>query len=210
MLLSFLRLYDQLPSVLDPKHLTDFTSVNEELLKQICSFLTQFDDVINELSDDKRPTLYRVIPLRRFLIDKCAVDYDDLSGLQTLKRFLGEFLFFWKWTVDLDPFLILQRMKSDRNGSRHQSISWRHCYIHFSRNSATMLWANKRLFNVYRIWSGKESRHQCFRTAHVLLPLLRQRRRPTIIFFLAIGTQAETFLVGVSTNRHHRPHHWMR
>lgn len=60
-----------LPAVLDKTHLIDFTSLDEGLLKQICSFLSPFDKTIEELSDDERPTLYRVTPLLRFLMEKC-------------------------------------------------------------------------------------------------------------------------------------------
>ena len=89
MLLSFLNLYDEIPSVLETTNISSYATIDQELLKQICSFFSQFDQVINELSDDKRPTLYRVIPLRRFLIEKCAIDSVDLPGLRKVKLFLG-------------------------------------------------------------------------------------------------------------------------
>ena len=90
-LVSSLNLYDETPSVLETTNIASFVTIDQELLKQICSFFAQFDQVINELSDDKRPTLYRVIPLRRFLIEKCLVDSADLPGLRKVKLFLGKY-----------------------------------------------------------------------------------------------------------------------
>ena len=103
MLVSFLNLYDESPSILETTNIARFVTIDQELLKKICPFFAQFDQVINELSDDKRPTLYRGIPLRRFLIEKCVVDSTDLPGLRKVKLFLGKFT------------MLVQKTKSQTN-----------------------------------------------------------------------------------------------
>lgn len=77
--------------VLESTNISNYNSVDEELLKQVCAFFSKFEQVIKELSDDQRPTIYRVIPLRRFLINACQIESDDLPGLHKVKMFLGKF-----------------------------------------------------------------------------------------------------------------------
>ncbi|CAF5119031.1 unnamed protein product, partial [Rotaria sp. Silwood1] len=41
------------------------------------------------LSDSKRATLHRVLPMKQVLINKCVIDNDDKEGIKQLKAFLG-------------------------------------------------------------------------------------------------------------------------
>ena len=62
---------------------------SRDLLKQTCDFLQPYDEVIEQLSDSKRPNLHRVIPLRRLLLNSCKEDIEDRECMQELKRFLS-------------------------------------------------------------------------------------------------------------------------
>ena len=65
------------------------STVDEDLLRYICRFLFPFDTVLQALSDDKQPTLYRVLPFKQYLINKCEfVDNDD-EAIKQVKSFLG-------------------------------------------------------------------------------------------------------------------------
>lgn len=90
MLANFSELYHEIPQVLNPAHLVDYAKIDDNLLKQVCEFVQVFDEVIEALSDDKRPTLHRVIPLRQLLIDRCTLDANDSYGLAKLKCFLSK------------------------------------------------------------------------------------------------------------------------
>lgn len=76
--------------VLETTNLSNFSTIDDELLKHICALFFEFEEVIKELSGDKRTTLYQVIPLRRYLINKCQIETDDHPVLQKLKVFLDK------------------------------------------------------------------------------------------------------------------------
>ncbi|CAF3236719.1 unnamed protein product, partial [Rotaria sp. Silwood2] len=48
----------------------------------ICEFLSTFDTAFEILSDSKRSTLHRVLPLKQLLINKCCINGDELEGLK--------------------------------------------------------------------------------------------------------------------------------
>ncbi|CAF4289720.1 unnamed protein product [Rotaria socialis] len=89
MLVVFQDVYDELGKILDSKLLTAYSRIDEDLLRDICEFLFPFDTAIHTLSDSKRPTLHRVVPLKQFLINKCNINNDDKEGLKQLKALLG-------------------------------------------------------------------------------------------------------------------------
>ena len=62
----------------------------EEFYNKLYDFISVFDEVIDKLSDDSRPTLHRVIPLRQHLINLCSIsDNDnDNDNLIHLKKFI--------------------------------------------------------------------------------------------------------------------------
>ena len=92
MLRSFLLVFDELSIVLDSSHPNEYLLIDKDLLEEICSFLKVFDEVIEQLSDDKKPTIFKVLPLRRRLLNECEVKPDNHQGLKEVKEFLGKCL----------------------------------------------------------------------------------------------------------------------
>ena len=88
MIRIFADVFDELSMVLDSSHLQELLSIDKDLLNQICSFLKVFDHVIEQLSDDKKPTIYKVLPLRQLLLNECEVRTDDHNGVKQIKVFL--------------------------------------------------------------------------------------------------------------------------
>lgn len=68
----------------------NYNLIDKELLDDICKFLEPFQEVIDALNVDQEPSLYRVIPLRRCLMNKCEVKEDDSVAIAELKVFLGK------------------------------------------------------------------------------------------------------------------------
>ena len=73
--------------VLDGSNLNQYLLVDKDLLEKICLFLKVFDEIIEQLSDDKRPTIHKVFPLRQRLLNECKIQDNDHIGLQKLKQF---------------------------------------------------------------------------------------------------------------------------
>lgn len=90
MLDIFLIVFDELFPIISNAHLQDFLNVDKSFLQEICKFLVPFDEVFQQISDTKRPTLHRVIPFRQYLINLCKIKPDDHSGIEKLKKFLGK------------------------------------------------------------------------------------------------------------------------
>ncbi|CAF4717637.1 unnamed protein product, partial [Rotaria sp. Silwood2] len=55
-----------------------------------CLFLRPFEEVIEQFSCDTKPTIYKVLPLRQYLLNHCKIDPDDHDGIQQIKRFLAK------------------------------------------------------------------------------------------------------------------------
>ncbi|CAM4921723.1 unnamed protein product [Rotaria socialis] len=85
----FLTVFDDLVGVLDRTFLDDYMLIDKDLLEHVCSFLGPFEEVINELSCDKKPTIYKVLPLRQCLINRCTIHQDDHDGIRQIKTFLS-------------------------------------------------------------------------------------------------------------------------
>lgn len=90
MLRVFFDVFDELAGILDSYHLQEYLLIDKDLLDQICSFLKVFDHVIEQLSDDKKPTIYKVLPFRQHLFNHCKVQTDDHDGVKQIKVFLCE------------------------------------------------------------------------------------------------------------------------
>ncbi|CAF4656674.1 unnamed protein product, partial [Rotaria sp. Silwood2] len=90
MLNVFSSIFDELVQILHSKLLTTYSRINDDFLLDICRFLLPFDTVIKSLSDDRRPTLHRVLLFKQYLINKCEIDNDDNEGLKQVKCFLGK------------------------------------------------------------------------------------------------------------------------
>ncbi|CAF1283129.1 unnamed protein product [Rotaria magnacalcarata] len=90
MLNVFLNVFDDIGSVLSSGYIDYLTGVDKDLLEEVCQFLIVFDNAINQLSEEERPTMHQVLPIRQLLIDHCEVIFEDSSELKELKLFLGE------------------------------------------------------------------------------------------------------------------------
>ena len=66
----------------------EFETLNKDLLCSICEFLRSFDEVITNLSDEQEPTLHKVIPLRKCLINHCVPKPEDMLDIKKMKEFL--------------------------------------------------------------------------------------------------------------------------
>jgi hypothetical protein len=64
--------------------------IEKQLLDDLCSFLQPFQEVIVALSEDQKPTIHLVIPLRQYLINMCKIEENDSIAIAQIKQFLGE------------------------------------------------------------------------------------------------------------------------
>ncbi|CAF2152938.1 unnamed protein product [Rotaria magnacalcarata] len=85
----FLTLSNDLAGVLDRTFLDDYMLMDKDLLEHVRSFLGPFEELINELSCDKKPTVYKVLPLRQCLINRCTIHQNDHDGIRQMKTFLS-------------------------------------------------------------------------------------------------------------------------
>ncbi|CAF4996325.1 unnamed protein product, partial [Rotaria socialis] len=79
MLNVFLKVFDDIGVVLNNNYLSYFTVIDKELLEEVCKFLELFEEVINKLNQEERPTIYMVIPLRQLLINHCEPQFEDTA-----------------------------------------------------------------------------------------------------------------------------------
>lgn len=61
-------------------------------MEELCLYLEVFDEVIDQLSDEKHPTIHKVLPLRNLILDHCEIKPNDSDGLQEVKVFLGRYI----------------------------------------------------------------------------------------------------------------------
>lgn len=85
----FNDIFEEIPQALNGNHLLSYSLINKNLLDQLCSFLAHFDEVIEKLSDEQRPTIHLVVPLRQYLLQCCISHEDDEDGLIRVKKFIG-------------------------------------------------------------------------------------------------------------------------
>jgi hypothetical protein len=90
MLDVFLDVFDKIAGVIKKHLMDDLVAVDKDLLEEVCSFLKLFDQAIDQLSDEERPIMHRVIPIRQLLLNHCELKNDDSDGLQELKLFVGK------------------------------------------------------------------------------------------------------------------------
>ncbi|CAF1517626.1 unnamed protein product [Adineta ricciae] len=88
---NFRELFVEIPlALIDSNLITNYNLVDKDLLDSICTFLNPFEEMIESLSEDRRPTLHRVIPLRQYVINTCKMKENDCSGIAQLKVFFGK------------------------------------------------------------------------------------------------------------------------
>ncbi|CAF3243261.1 unnamed protein product [Rotaria sp. Silwood2] len=85
----FLLVFDELPGVLERALMNDYESIDKDLLSCICLFLKPFEEVIEQFSSDTKPTIYKVLPFKQYLLNHCKIHPDDHDGIQQVKTFLG-------------------------------------------------------------------------------------------------------------------------
>jgi len=85
----FLVVFDELPGVLDRTLMNEYESIDKDLLSYICLFLKPFDEVLEQFSSDTKPTIYKVLPFKQYLLNHCKIHPDDHDGIQQVKTFLG-------------------------------------------------------------------------------------------------------------------------
>ncbi|CAF1440028.1 unnamed protein product [Rotaria sordida] len=90
MLEVFFDVYDELAGVINKNLIDSLGAIDKDLLEELCVFLKLFDQAIIQLSDEDKPTIHQVIPIRQLLINHCGIKYDDSDGLKEVKHFLGE------------------------------------------------------------------------------------------------------------------------
>ncbi len=83
------EIFEEIPQALSGNLLLSHSLMNKPLLNQLCELLTHFDEVIERLSEEKRPTIHLVVPLRQYLIKCCVSDNEDEPGLISVKEFIG-------------------------------------------------------------------------------------------------------------------------
>ena len=91
MLDVFRKVFHELLLVLtNTKFIHNYNLIDKPSLDDICLFLQPFEEILEALSEDYRPTLHRVIPLRQCLINKCEIREEDSTAVVELKLFLGK------------------------------------------------------------------------------------------------------------------------
>lgn len=90
MLNVFSMVFDELFPIIDNTHKEQYINIDQDFLQEVCEFLVPFDQVFQELSETSRPTLHRVIPLRQYLLNWCAIRPEDHDGIRKLKTFLSK------------------------------------------------------------------------------------------------------------------------
>ncbi|CAF3437329.1 unnamed protein product [Rotaria sp. Silwood2] len=87
----FNEIFDEIPHTLSTNFLLTYSLINQKFLQDICNFISTFDEVIEKLSVDTRPTLHLVVPLRQHLIDHCSTFDDEDDNLVHIKKFISTY-----------------------------------------------------------------------------------------------------------------------
>ena len=66
---SFLKVYYELPTIINDEQKKNYLKIDRDSLESLCKYLKQFCEVIEKLSCEKTPTLHLVIPYKQFLIN---------------------------------------------------------------------------------------------------------------------------------------------
>ncbi|CAF1558794.1 unnamed protein product, partial [Rotaria sordida] len=82
MLNVFSSIFDELVQILDSKLSAIYSNIDKDVLFDVCRFLFPFHTVLQALSDDKRPTIHRVLPFKQYLINKCIIDENDDEAIK--------------------------------------------------------------------------------------------------------------------------------
>ncbi|CAF4082991.1 unnamed protein product [Rotaria sp. Silwood2] len=86
----FLIVFDELAGILERTYMNDYMLIDKDLFASVCLFLKPFEEVIEQFSCDTKPTIYKVLALRQYLLNHCKIDPDDHDGIQQIKIFLAK------------------------------------------------------------------------------------------------------------------------
>ncbi|CAF4055111.1 unnamed protein product [Rotaria sp. Silwood1] len=87
---SFLKVYHELPSVLNDEQKINYLKIDRDDLEVLCSYLKNFCEVIEKLSSENTPTLHLVIPYKQFLINLSSSTDDNNQLILSLKKYIGK------------------------------------------------------------------------------------------------------------------------
>ncbi|CAF0992565.1 unnamed protein product [Rotaria sordida] len=87
---SFLKVYCELPIILNDEQKSNYLKIEHDDLESICLYLKHFYDIIEKLICEKTPTLHLVIPYKQFLINLSNVTDDNNQLIAPLKRYIGK------------------------------------------------------------------------------------------------------------------------
>ena len=70
---SFLKVYYELPQILNDENKKNYFKVDHYCLESLCIDLKRFYDVVTNLSCDKTPAIHLVVPYKQFFINLSIV-----------------------------------------------------------------------------------------------------------------------------------------
>ena len=70
---SSLKVYDELPQILNDENKKNYFKVDHYCLESLCIDLKRFYDVVTKLSCDKTPAIYLIVPNKQFFINLSIV-----------------------------------------------------------------------------------------------------------------------------------------
>ena len=96
---SFLKVYYELPQILNDENKKNYFKVDHYSLESLCIDLKRFYDVLTKLSCDKTPTTHRVVPCKQFFINLSVINDNDDELIISLKKYISKELPDY-WVVD--------------------------------------------------------------------------------------------------------------
>lgn len=87
---SFLKVYYDLPPILNDEQKKNYLKVDRDGLESLCEYLKEFYKVIEKLSSEKEPTIHLVIPYKQCLINLSVVGDNENQLLIPLKKYIAK------------------------------------------------------------------------------------------------------------------------
>ncbi|CAM4952529.1 unnamed protein product [Rotaria socialis] len=102
--------------------MANLAAIDKELLEEVCVFLKPFDRAIVELSEEEKPTMHKVIPIRQLLLNHYDLKYADSDELKELKFFVDQSYMCALLHPSLKHFEIAPNEKSEAIGLVRQEL----------------------------------------------------------------------------------------
>ncbi|CAF1018142.1 unnamed protein product, partial [Didymodactylos carnosus] len=90
MMNSVLNVFNELSNVISDDQKLNYLTISRDELQLVCLYLKHFDDVIERMGAEKKPTLHLVIPYKQLLINRSAINDDDTTHTTPLKKFIAK------------------------------------------------------------------------------------------------------------------------